>query len=219
MKTVSRKWCIIAIIAITAATIVIIGKNAAAADFSNPDYYELVKKLKNNDMNINFQALRLSYTKTQDYKPYGADDSAKDAAFAALNKKNFAEAASQAELAMENNFVDLNAHMMCRIAYREMGNSKKYNFHNAVLKGLVDSLYASGDGTTPEKAIVVISVPEEYFLLNANGLKSIRNTLFTQNSHNYDKMDVENKTTGEKTVIYFNIDIPYNWLNKNLQKR
>lgn len=218
MKRALRTLCIVAIITMMGSTAVMAGQNETAADANNPDYYDLVKKLKNNDTNVDFQALRLAYTKTQDYKPYGTD-SAKDAAFDALKKKNFAEAVRQAESVMEKNYADLNVHMVCRIAYREMGNMEKYNFHNSVLKGLVGSLYASGDGTTPEKAIVVISVPEEYFLLNANGLKTITNSSFTANGHNYDKMDVENKKTAEKTVIYFNIDIPYGWLNKNLQKK
>jgi len=219
MKAALRKLCVIALAVLIGATTVMAERNRTAADVSNPDYYDLVKKLKNNDTNIDFQALRLSYTKTQDYKPYGADDSAKDAAFDAVNKKNYAEAVKQAQFILENNYVDLDAHMLCRVGYREMGNFEKYEFHNAVLKGLVSSLYASGDGTTPEKAIVVISVREEYFLLNANGLKKIMNSSFTANGRMFDKMDVENKKTAEKTVMYFNIDIPFGWLNKNLQKK
>ncbi|MBA4389936.1 MAG: hypothetical protein C0399_03260 [Syntrophus sp. (in: bacteria)] len=219
MKTALRTLCIVAIITMMGATAVMAGPNQTATDVNNTDYYGLVKKIKNNDINVDFQALRLSYTKTPDYKPYGADDSAKDTAFDALNKNNYAEAVRQAESVLEKNYVDLDAHMLCRIAYREMGNLEKSAFHNSVLKGLVGSLYASGDGTTTEKAIVVISVREEYFLLNANGLKSIRNSSFVTNGHNYDKMDVENKKTAEKTIIYFNIDIPFGWLTKNLQKK
>ena len=218
MKTALRKVCMIALVVLIGAT-TIMARQSQAADVNNPDYYDLVKKLKNNDIIIDFQALRLAYTKTPDYKPYSADDSAKDAAFNALKEKNFAEAVKQAESVLEKNYVDLDAHMVCRIAYREMGNMEKYALHNSILKGLVGSLYASGDGTTPETAIVVISVSEEYFLLNANGLRTIRNSSFNANGHDYDKMDVENKKTAEKTVIYFNIDIPYGWLNKALQKK
>lgn len=210
--------CMIAIVAMTGETAVMAGQNGTGKDVNNPDYYGLVKTLKNNDINIDFQALRLSYTKTKDYRPYGADDKAKDAAFDALNKKNYAEAVRQAESVLEKNYVDLDIHLLCRIAYREMGNSEKYAFHNAVLKGLAGSLYASGDGLTPEQAIVVISVSEEYFLLKANGLKMVKSSSMMVNGHHYDKMDVENKKTAEKKVIYFNIDVPFGWLNQSLQK-
>lgn len=191
----------------------------AATAAGEPDYYQLLARLKNNDTNVDFLALRLAYTRTPEYKPYGADESAKDAAFAALQKKDFAEAVRSAQTVLEKNYVDLDAHLMCRIAYREMGNSERYNFHSAVLKGLVGSLYASGDGTTPETAIVVISVPEEYFLLNANGLKSMKSSALGKNGHDYDMMDVENRKTGEKKTLYFNTDIPRRWLAKSFQKK
>jgi len=210
--------CVIAMVAVLGTTLAVAGPNGIGKDVGNQDYYDLVKKLKSNNTNVDFQALRLSYTKTQDYKPYGADDSAKDAAFDALNKKNYAEALKRAESVLEKNYVDLDIHLLCLIAHREMGNSEKSAFHSAVLKGLVGSLYASGDGTTPEGAIVVISVSEEYFLLKANGLKAIKSSSMMINDHHCDKMDVENKKTAEKKVIYFNIDIPYGWITKNLQK-
>jgi hypothetical protein len=214
MKKVLRTFCIIAVITVMGATTIMAGQNEAAVDV----YNSLVNKLKNNDLNVDFQTLRLAYTKTQNYKPYGADN-AKDAAFDALKEKNYVEAVRQAQSALETNYVDLDVHLLCRTAYREMGNLDKYTFHSSVLKGLVSSLYASGDGTTPEKAFVVISIQEEYFIMNANGLKSTKNSTFTANGHNYDKIDVENKRTAEKKVIYFNIDIPYGWLTKNLQKK
>lgn len=219
MKRALRTLCMIAIMTMMGATAVMAGRSGTGADVNNTDYYGLVKKIKNNDRNVDFKALRLSYTKTQDYKPYGADDSAKDAAFEALNKKNYAEAVRRAESVLEKNYVDLDVHLLCRIAYREMGNLEKSTFHSTVLQGLVSSIYASGDGTTPEKAIVVISVREEYFFMDANGLKMIKSSLITANGHQYDMMDVENEKTAEKMVIYFNIDLPYGWLNKNLQEK
>jgi hypothetical protein len=215
MKRALITFCVISIIMMTGATNIMAGQNEAGADV----YNSLVNKLKNNDLNVDFQALRFAYTKTENYKPYGGDDNIKDAAFDALKKKNYPEAVRQAQSVLERNYVDLDVHLLCRTAYRETGNLEKYTFHSSILKGLVGSLYASGDGTAPEKAIIVISVSEEYFIMNANGLKSIKNTTFAANGHNYDKIDVENKKTAEKKVIYFNIDIPYNWLTKNLKQK
>jgi ankyrin repeat protein len=187
------------------------------ADVKDSDYYSLVKQVTNN-VHVDFRVLRLAYTKTKDYKPYDSDDSTKNAASDALKRTNLVETIRLAESVLAKNYVDLDAHILCKIAYGEMWNSEKYDFHSAVLKGLAGSLYASGDGTTPETAIVVISVREEYFFMDANRLKMIKQCLITANGHAYDKVDVENKKTAEKTVIYFNIDIPYDWLTKNPQK-
>jgi len=188
------------------------------AETSNQDYYAIVKKLKNNGTTIDFKALRIAYTNTVDYAPYGGDDKNKKAAYDALTKKDYAEAIRQALSILEKNFVDLDAHLFCRIAYRELGDSGKHAFHQSVLKGLVNSLYDSGNGQTPETAIVVISVDEEYFLLRANGLNTIKSSLTDANGHKYDKMEVENKKTSEKMFFYFNVDIPYGWLNNKLNK-
>lgn len=119
---------------------------------------------------------------------------------------------------LDTNYVDLDIHLLCRIAYRETGNREKESFHTSVLKGLVNSIYNSGDGSSPEKAMAVISVQEEYFLMNANGLHLLKQKSLTVNGHEYDAMDVENKTTREKKTLYFNIDIPRQWLTKNLKK-
>ena len=190
------------------------------ADPTGPDYYAMVKQLKNNDLKVDFNALRMSYTKTQDYQPYGGDtgktvDSAVDAA----NRKDYKEAIRLAEAALEKNFVDFDAHMICQIGYRELGGLTKYAFHRNILKGLVNSLYASGDGLTPGTAIIVITTREEYFLMSANGLKKIKQSLVKADGHSFDKMDVENTKTGDRKTIYFNIDIPFGWLSKSMQKK
>lgn len=193
------------------------GHGQRGRDASGADYYALVKKLKNNDMAVNFLTLRMSYTRTPDYKPYG-DSDARKAAFAALNKKDFAGALKFAQTALETNYVDLDVHLLCRIAYRETGNKEKEAFHVSVLRGLVSSIYNSGDGSSPEKAMLVISVPEEYFVMNANGLTLLKQKSMTVNGHDYDAMDVESKKTGEKKTMYFNIDIPRQWLAEALKK-
>jgi hypothetical protein len=152
------------------ATTITAGQNDAGVDI----YNSLVNKLKNNDLNIDFKALRFAFTRTENYKPYGTNDNMRDAAFDALKKKNYPEALKQAQSVLERNYIDLDVHLLCRTAYRETGNLEKYTFHSSVLKGLVGSLYASGDGTTPEKAIAVISVSEEYFIMNANDLNQLK---------------------------------------------
>ena len=105
------------------------------------------------------------------------------------------------------------------MGYRELGSLTKYAFHRNILKGLVNSLYASGDGLTPATAIIVINTREEYFLMRANGLRKIKQSLVKADGHSYDKMEVENVKTSEKKVLYFNVDMPFDWLSKSMQKK
>lgn len=191
----------------------------SSANSHGEDYYGMVEKLKANSKHVDFKALRMAYTKTQDYRPYGSDENAKNQAHIALNNKNFSEAARQAENTLKKNYVDLDAHLISMIAYRESGNLEKSSFHNGVLKGLVNSIYSSGDGKSPGSAFVVISVAEEYFFLNANRLKKLKSASLALNGRHYDKVEAENKKTGEKSVVYFDISIPYGWLSENLKKK
>lgn len=182
-----------------------------------PDYYTLVEQLKNNDKSVDFTALRYAYTKTRDYNPYGSEDDAdKDAMYKALNNEEFEKAVKHAQAVLEKNYVDLDTHFDCYIAYREMKNAEKQKFHDFVLRGLLGSIYGSGDGQTPETALVVINTREEYFFFNANGYEVISQSLVAINDHNYDKVEVKEKKSGEKTVFYFNIDMPFNWLSSQM---
>lgn len=169
------------------------------------------------DRTVDFRALRLSYAATPEYNPY-SNDSAHDLMFNALHDKRYEDALLAAQSILEKNYVDLDAHFVCRIAFKNLGNSEKYDYHQFVLLGLADSIYASGDGSTPEKAPVVIDVKEEYFLLNANGLEAVKNSSLRLGDHDYDKMEVKNKKTGEKMILFFNIDIPYGWLTRKMKQ-
>lgn len=184
---------------------------------ASPDYNTLVKQLKSNDKSVDFTALRYSYTKTADYNPYSPDDK-KRAMFEALNNGEFEKAIKHAQAVLEKNYVDMDAHFVCRIAYRETKNTEKQRFHEFVVKGLLDSIYDSGNGQTTETAFVVISTDEEYFFLRAYGFNVIKQSLVKINDRNYDKIDVEERKSGEKIIVYFNVDMPFNWLNKQFKK-
>lgn len=180
------------------------------------DYYTLVKQLKGGDTSIDYALLRFSFTKTKNYTPYSPDDADRDAMFEALNGENFAGAVKHAQAVLEKNYVDLDAHFISRIGYRELQDTAKFNFHSAVLKGLMNSIYSSGDGQAPETAFIVISTNEEYFLLRMNGFKALAQKGLERDGSKFDELEVEKAKTGEKKKLYFNIDVPFGWLNKQL---
>lgn len=189
----------------------------AEAGKEGPDYYALLKQLKSGDTSINFTALRYAYTKTPEYAPYNRID--KKAMFDALNNSEFEKAAGHAQAILEKNYLDMEAHFVSRIAYRESNNTEKQKFHSSVVKGLLDSIYDSGNGQTPETAFVVIDTEEEYFFLRMYGYNVVKSSLIKDNGHSYDKMDTEERKSGAKTVFYFNVDKPFNWLSQQMDKK
>ncbi|MDT7687504.1 MAG: hypothetical protein QOE46_263 [Acidobacteriota bacterium] len=120
-------------------------------------YVELLDKLKKGDRTVDFRELRMTYTETKDYNPYGNDRAERQAMFAALSNKKWDEVLKHSEKMLEKNYVDLNAHYGAYVAQREKGNAEKADFHKFVLTGLVDSIRGKGDGKSMEQAFVVIS--------------------------------------------------------------
>jgi hypothetical protein len=182
------------------------------------DYQTLLKRVMNFDLTVDFKALRLSYAETADYNPYGDDKVKKAEMFEALRNKEYEKAVSAAQTILEKKFVDIEAHFVCSIAFREMKNSERYNFHHFVTQGLVDSILDSGDGKTPETAFIVIETGEEYTLLGMIGFEVVRQSLIKSNGHSYDKMETKHRKTGKPAIFFFNVDIPFNWLNKQFKK-
>ena len=77
-----------------------------------------------------------------------------------------------------------------------------------MFRGLIDSIRSSGDGKSPAKAWVVISVAEEYAVLQALGFKPSGQSLLHQNGHSFDVMKAKSDDGTEQT-FYFNVDIPF----------
>lgn len=194
---------------------------AACDEIKDPakDYYMLVSRLKDGDTSVDYAKLRYSFTRTAEYKPYGGDRVDRKTINMAMEKKEYEAAIQHAQAVLSKNYTDMEAHFFCNIAYREVGNTKQQAFHSAVLKGLIGSLYRSGNGESPETAYIVIGTDEEYFMLNMNGYKILRQKLLKKDDMHFDEMDVEKEKTGIKSKIYFNVEFPYRWLSEQRIKK
>jgi len=178
----------------------------------------LLERAKKSDPTLDFKELRMAYTKTTDYSPYGGDRDTRQKMFAALNAKEFDRAVESAEKILAKNFVEINAHFVAYLAHRESGRTEKATFHKFMFDGLVKSITGSGDGKMAETAFVVITTDEEYTLFNVLGLRPAGQALITQNGHSFDRMTATNPKTNETAVYFFNIDKPFNWLGQSLKK-
>jgi hypothetical protein len=181
-------------------------------------YAALLARVKQSDSTVDFKELRLAYTETPQYSPYGGDRDTRQKMFAALNAREFDQAVESAEKIMANNFVEINAQFVAYVANRELGHADKATFHKFMFDGLIKSITGSGDGHSPETAFVVISTDEEYVLFNFLGLRAAEQSLITRNGHSFDRMTASNPKTNETVVYFFNIDKPFNWLGQSLKK-
>lgn len=180
-------------------------------------YQMLVAKVKNGDTEIDFKALRIAYTKTPLYNPYGEDENT-PLMFEALHAKEFSKAVEYAQLILEKNYVDIDAHYVSRAAYYEMGNKERSEFHHKVAMGLIDSI-ASGNGSSPEEALQIINTREEYIMMSVAGLELQQQKLQQFNNKNYDVAEVMSQKNGQTFTLYFDVTIPFDWLNQSFKTK
>lgn len=182
-------------------------------------YDVLLERVKKQDAAVNFQELRLAYTDTKQYSPYGGDRETRKAMFVALNGKLYDQALNSSETILAANYLDINAHFAAYLAHRELGHADKADYHKSIFQKLLKSISDSGDGKTMETAFVVISTDEEYALFNFMGVRPTAQELIEEKSHHYDKMTVTDPKSEQSAIYYFNIDKPFAWLGNSLKKK
>ena len=168
------------------------------------DYEELLSKLKKGDTNIDYVKLRLAYTETSDYKPYGGGEQ-RGKISKALTAKNYKEALKEAEKMLETNYVDLLAQFAAFVSNEELKKDKEAAFHKAVLKGLMEAIFVN-DGLTAKTAYISIGISEQYFVMGYLGFERQSKGLVNENGSVFDVHTAYNSETKETRKFYFNID-------------
>jgi hypothetical protein len=200
MRTRSLFFILLAVVALERPT---------AAQKPPSEYSTLLASLKAGNTNVDYARLRLSYMDSPERKEAKDTSDSEKAMMNAMNAKDFAKAIEQADIVLANEYVNLDAHLIEAVANRELGALEKADFHRAVFGGLVDSILKSGDGKSPKTAWVVISVHEEYVVLQVLGFTLSQQSLLHQDGHSYDEMKVKNEQDASEQTFYFNVDIPF----------
>lgn len=176
-------------------------------------YDVLLEKVKQKDPSVNFTELRLAFFESPHYNPYAPMLTYRPLN-AALAQKNYEEALKIADSVLAKNFVEINAHMTAQMAHQELGNTERAQFHKFMVDGLLNSIKSNADGKSVDSAYEVISINEEYGLIRTLGLRPIKQGLVQNKGHHFDAITVVDPQTGKESVIYFNVDKPFNWKQK-----
>jgi hypothetical protein len=173
------------------------------------EYATLLAALKSGKTDIDYTRLRLSWMDSPEYKAAKDVSPEEKSMMTELNAKEYAKALKDSETVLDSEYVNIDAHYVAFIANRETGVADKAAFHRLVFGKLIDSILASGDGTSPEKAWVVITVHEEYVVLRALGFTPHEQSVMQKDGHNYDELNVKSNQDGADKTLYFNVDIPF----------
>jgi hypothetical protein len=105
--------------------------------------------------------------------------------------------------------IDADIHLRVAMAYKEKGDLSSYCYHLCVFNGLLASITSTGDGSSKESAFNVVSVDEEYSLVQEIGGRVTAQQLVGH----YDRLEVERKG-GKRLVLFFDISQHLKALNR-----
>lgn len=179
-------------------------------------YEELLTRAKAQDPTLNFTELRLAYTQTEGYSPYEFDSETRDAAVQALKNQDYARAAQLADKLLSDNYLDLEGHLLAHAAAKRQKDEASAKQHEYMLDGLFKAITDSGDGKSTRTAWQVISVREEYIVCQMMEARVLKQSLIQENGHNYDQLTVRREKDSQDRDLFFNVDLPFAWMDKNL---
>jgi hypothetical protein len=179
---------------------------AAAFDgASEMRYQTLLTAAKAGGGAIDWGALRLSYADSAEFNLSGdRTDAARKAMFQAINASDDKGALAQAKLILDQDYVDIDAHVVSDVAYQHLGDAASAKREHDIVLGLLRSV-RTGDGATPATAFTVISVGEEYAVMRAFDMTVSDQALIQNAGHSYDLLNVTD-ADGKPQRFYFLID-------------
>jgi len=184
--------------------VVLLAAPAFADEGTDARYHDLLAKAKAGEA-VDWQALRFAYADSSAFDLMGLKTAeARKAMGEAMKAEDFAGALAQANLVIDREFTDVDAHFVSEMANAKLGNADEAKKQHAIVLGILRSIH-TGDGKTPEAALTVIAVREEYSFIRMIGLRRVRQALISNGGHSYDMLDVVDRN-GQPQTIYFLVD-------------
>lgn len=147
-------------------------------------------------------ALRMAYAARPDFDGFWNLDPEREAVMAAIKSKDFPKATALAKTWLEKFPIDAQLHYLRGHFLKKAGDIPGSMYHFHCFYGLMRSITATGDGKSAKTAWKVISVSEEYALLNEIDAELIDQSLVD----NCDKMHVK-LPNGTETDLYFDVSL------------
>jgi hypothetical protein len=156
-----------------------------------------------------FDALRREWGDRDDFMQLCEFDRPLRMAGAAMDASAWEEVLRIADSWLARCVVDIDFHAVRANALQELGRTAEFEQQLRWRDGLLESILRTGDGKTEETAWVVISVAEEYSVLNALGLRRETQSLTTSGR---DRIEAE--VEGRVVTLYFFPDAHFRRLEK-----
>lgn len=180
------------------------------------NYSDLLAAAQANPVDADYHSLRMAYARSDAYMPYASDTDNLQALQAALPAQNFDAALNAIQGLLDFCYLDIEAHMAADYVYTLREETDHANYHRLWARGLIQAILATGNGRDAESAFIVLSIPEEYTLLRVLGFRPAGQRLIQHEGHWFDVLNGQHTESGEAVELYFNIDLPRQWLERNV---
>ncbi|QSX33533.1 DUF4919 domain-containing protein [Shewanella avicenniae] len=160
---------------------------------------------------VSFDAMRITVGWADDYQQRCHDQRPLGKIYDLADAGDWQQLASVGEQWLQQCPIDIRIHYMTSMALEQINDQAGADDHYRWFEGLMQSLVASGDGSTPQTAYVTVSVQEEYdamyfFQVRPTQQRLIRDPLC-------DEVQVVD-SKGDEMVLYFNPSAHFNRLSK-----
>jgi hypothetical protein len=106
---------------------------------------------------------------------------------------------------LAQDYTDLRAHELLRQVCAKQKDEACVQHETFVTRGMLNSITGSGDGKSAKTAWLVISIEEEYFVLNAKGLRTSMQSLRLEDNKPYDVLSASG--AGGAQDVWFDIGL------------
>jgi hypothetical protein len=172
------------------------------------DYVEMLAKVKQGDLTVDFNAFRAAASAKDDPHQSNVRETMELVAFRNLAASgDWAGALAAAEKALERNYASSIAHSNALIACKALHKEDDAAVHQKILQALLESIRKSGDGKSPETAFLVYTTQEDYvFLRMALHLVPKSQASAFRGGHAYDAITVIDPETNQTQNLWFSAD-------------
>jgi hypothetical protein len=187
-------------------------------------YEELVQAALRDPDSVDYPELRLAYRSWSGYDPYGlgpAGEVTYQKVHLALRVGDVAGLIVALSAHLENQVTDIRAQQLAATAYERLGGGVTASIHRKIAQGLADSILQWGDAQSFQTAYHVLTIAEEYAVLEILGIKPRSKSLCHDQGFQFDVCQYspaelgfaaggnpppEPGDQGRLSKIYFNID-------------
>jgi tetratricopeptide (TPR) repeat protein len=200
--------------------------DAMLGDPAGPYHYpRLVERFQKEPETLSLDAFFMAYYgqhTSKGYAPY-ADDIGRETR-ALVDQDRYEEAMRVAEKHLRTHPVCLDALQAMAVSARHVEAPERARAHMLRYDGLLQAILASGSGDSADDPIVVLSIRDEYIILDYQDLERGRQSLLRQGRYTLDRMECTDEE-GQERIVYFEISKPFGTLgallggNKGTKKR